>query len=195
MSERSGRGVGEDEIYIRATTKQNIILSTQTRFRTFFARRSGRFRGNLSGKRVDYSARTVISPDPNLRIDQVGVPEHVAKTMTYPEKVNKYNREKVSERTSGNGYSHPHPLLNNYVLPPNNNILFSNNNILFFNNNISNPPNSFCIFFARRSSKRASGTAPTSTPGRTLLTAPMKTNPKSSSTPWVTVTGSESPAI
>lgn len=33
----------------------------------------GRFRGNLSGKRVDFSGRTVISPDPNLRIDQVGL--------------------------------------------------------------------------------------------------------------------------
>jgi DNA-directed RNA polymerase beta' subunit len=33
--------------------------------------KSGRFRGNLSGKRVDFSGRTVISPDPNLGIDQV----------------------------------------------------------------------------------------------------------------------------
>jgi hypothetical protein len=33
--------------------------------------KSGRFRGNLSGKRVDFSGRTVISPDPNLSIDQV----------------------------------------------------------------------------------------------------------------------------
>ena len=33
--------------------------------------KSGRFRGNLSGKRVDFSGRTVISPDPNLRVDQV----------------------------------------------------------------------------------------------------------------------------
>ena len=33
--------------------------------------KQGRFRGNLSGKRVDFSSRTVISPDPNLRIDQV----------------------------------------------------------------------------------------------------------------------------
>jgi DNA-directed RNA polymerase III subunit RPC1 len=46
--------------------------------------KQGRFRGNLSGKRVDFSARTVISPDPNLRVDQVGVPVHVAKIMTYP---------------------------------------------------------------------------------------------------------------
>lgn len=47
----------------------------------------GRFRGNLSGKRVDFSGRTVISPDPNLRIDEVAVPVHVAKILTFPEKV------------------------------------------------------------------------------------------------------------
>lgn len=33
--------------------------------------KQGRFRGNLSGKRVDFSGRTVISPDPNLRVDEV----------------------------------------------------------------------------------------------------------------------------
>ena len=53
--------------------------------------KQGRFRGNLSGKRVDFSSRTVISPDPNLQIDQVGVPIHVAKILTYPEKVHKSN--------------------------------------------------------------------------------------------------------
>ncbi|KAG2462619.1 RPC1 polymerase, partial [Polypterus senegalus] len=53
--------------------------------------KQGRFRGNLSGKRVDFSGRTVISPDPNLRIDEVAVPVHVAKILTYPEKVNKAN--------------------------------------------------------------------------------------------------------
>lgn len=46
--------------------------------------KQGRFRGNLSGKRVDFSARTVISPDPNLGVDQVGVPLRVATIMTYP---------------------------------------------------------------------------------------------------------------
>lgn len=53
-----------------------------------FCKNSGRFRGNLSGKRVDFSGRTVISPDPNLRIDEVAVPVHVAKILTYPERVN-----------------------------------------------------------------------------------------------------------
>jgi DNA-directed RNA polymerase III subunit RPC1 len=46
--------------------------------------KQGRFRGNLSGKRVDFSARTVISPDPNLKVNEVGVPLKVAMVMTFP---------------------------------------------------------------------------------------------------------------
>jgi len=46
------------------------------------------------GKRVDFSARTVITPDPNLSIDQVGVPKTIALNLTYPEIVTPYNREK-----------------------------------------------------------------------------------------------------
>jgi DNA-directed RNA polymerase III subunit RPC1 len=53
--------------------------------------KQGRFRGNLSGKRVDFTARTVISPDPNLRIDEVGMPQHIAMQLTYPETVNNNN--------------------------------------------------------------------------------------------------------
>lgn len=60
--------------------------------------KQGRFRGNLSGKRVDFSGRTVISPDPNLRIDEVAVPILVAKNMTYPEVVNEINIEKLRQR-------------------------------------------------------------------------------------------------
>lgn len=59
--------------------------------------KQGRFRGNLSGKRVDFSARTVISPDPNLRIDQVAVPKHIAMTMTYPERVTDHNLAKLQQ--------------------------------------------------------------------------------------------------
>ncbi|MCC6052963.1 MAG: DNA-directed RNA polymerase subunit A', partial [Desulfurococcaceae archaeon] len=55
--------------------------------------KEGRFRGNLRGKRVDYSARTVISPDPNLSINEVGVPEEVAKKLTVPERVTPWNIE------------------------------------------------------------------------------------------------------
>lgn len=57
--------------------------------------KQGRFRGNLSGKRVDFSGRTVISPDPNLGIDQVAVPDRVAKNMTYPERVHHTNIDEM----------------------------------------------------------------------------------------------------
>ncbi|KAI5857314.1 beta and beta-prime subunits of DNA dependent RNA-polymerase [Durotheca rogersii] len=59
--------------------------------------KQGRFRGNLSGKRVDFSGRTVISPDPNLSINQVAVPELVAKNLTYPERVYQGNIEKLRQ--------------------------------------------------------------------------------------------------
>ncbi|KAI8911804.1 hypothetical protein EDD86DRAFT_203319 [Gorgonomyces haynaldii] len=67
----------------------------------------GRFRGNLSGKRVDFSARTVISPDPNLRIDEVAVPELVAKVLTYPERVNKFNIERLKQNIKNGPDVHP----------------------------------------------------------------------------------------
>ena len=69
--------------------------------------KQGRFRGNLSGKRVDFSARTVISPDPNLRVNEVGVPKKVAMTMTYPERVSRYNKKKLQERVRNGPHVHP----------------------------------------------------------------------------------------
>lgn len=48
--------------------------------------KEGRLRGNLMGKRVDFSARTVITGDPNLELDEVGVPKSIAMNLTYPER-------------------------------------------------------------------------------------------------------------
>ncbi len=57
--------------------------------------KEGRFRSNLSGKRVDFSARTVISPDPNISMNEVGVPEQIATILTIPERVTEWNIEKM----------------------------------------------------------------------------------------------------
>ncbi|MGC9346203.1 MAG: DNA-directed RNA polymerase subunit A', partial [Candidatus Bathyarchaeales archaeon] len=57
--------------------------------------KEGRFRSNLSGKRVDFSARTVISPDPNLDINEVGVPLQVATRLSVPEKITEWNIEEM----------------------------------------------------------------------------------------------------
>jgi DNA-directed RNA polymerase III subunit RPC1 len=59
--------------------------------------KQGRFRGNLSGKRVNFSGRTVISPDPNLGIDQVAIPQLVAKNLTFPERVQRHNLDKLRQ--------------------------------------------------------------------------------------------------
>ena len=62
---------------------------------------------HCSGKRVDFSARTVISPDPNLRVDQVGVPVDVATTMTYPEPVSRVTIHKLRQCVRNGPSVHP----------------------------------------------------------------------------------------
>ena len=57
--------------------------------------KDGRIRGNLMGKRVDFSARSVITPDPNISIDELGIPIKIAMNLTFPEIVNQYNRERL----------------------------------------------------------------------------------------------------
>ncbi len=68
--------------------------------KTLFQRlkgKEGRFRYNLSGKRVNFSARTVISPDPTLGINELGVPEEIAAELTLPVSVTLWNLEAVKE--------------------------------------------------------------------------------------------------
>ena len=69
--------------------------------------KEGRVRGNLMGKRVDKSARSVITPDPRLKLNQLGVPIDICKNLTYAEKVNIYNKESLLKLVR-NGY-HKYP--------------------------------------------------------------------------------------
>jgi DNA-directed RNA polymerase II subunit RPB1 len=75
--------------------------------------KEGRLRGNLMGKRVDFSARTVITGDPNLSLDQVGVPRSIARTLTYPEVVTKFNISKLTGLVRNGPNQHPGA---NYVI-------------------------------------------------------------------------------
>ncbi|KAJ2853076.1 hypothetical protein J3B02_003299, partial [Coemansia erecta] len=59
--------------------------------RQVLEKKEGLFRQNMMGKRVNYAARSVISPDPNLESDEVGVPPVFAQTLTYPEPVTPHN--------------------------------------------------------------------------------------------------------
>ncbi len=69
--------------------------------------KEGRLRGNLMGKRVDFSARTVITGDPNLSLDEVGVPRSIARTLTYPETVTPYNIQKLHQLVKTGPNDHP----------------------------------------------------------------------------------------
>ncbi|MBN1386220.1 DNA-directed RNA polymerase subunit A' [Candidatus Woesearchaeota archaeon] len=55
--------------------------------------KEGRIRHNLAGKRTNFSARTVISPDPRIKLNEVGIPKSVAMKLTVPEVVNTWNMQ------------------------------------------------------------------------------------------------------
>ena len=59
--------------------------------------KEGRIRKNIAGKRVNYSGRTVISPDPYIDINEVGIPFEIAKVVTVAETVNDLNIEKLKK--------------------------------------------------------------------------------------------------
>ena len=77
--------------------------------------KEGRFRGSLSGKRVDFSSRTVISPDPNLDLSEVGVPEVIAKKLTIPEIVTEWNIERMRNLVINGPETYPGV---NYIVRP-----------------------------------------------------------------------------
>jgi DNA-directed RNA polymerase subunit A' len=77
--------------------------------------KEGRFRGSLSGKRVNFSARTVISPDPTLSLNEVGVPERVAREMTQTMNVSERNLAEARTYVRNGPQGHPGA---NYVKRP-----------------------------------------------------------------------------
>ncbi|MDD5336875.1 MAG: DNA-directed RNA polymerase subunit A' [Candidatus ainarchaeum sp.] len=68
--------------------------------------KEGRFRYNLSGKRVNFSARTVISPDPMLSIGEVGIPKEAAEELTVPLSVTDWNLEHCKKLILADAYPH-----------------------------------------------------------------------------------------
>ena len=69
--------------------------------------KEGRFRSNLSGKRVDFSARSVISPNPYISVNDVGVPKEIAKILTIPTNVNDWNIEEMKQLVLNGPIRHP----------------------------------------------------------------------------------------
>jgi DNA-directed RNA polymerase II subunit RPB1 len=69
--------------------------------------KGGRVRGNLMGKRVDFSARSVITPDPNLSIKELGIPLKIAKNITCPVQVNSLNKSFLEKLVQNGPDVHP----------------------------------------------------------------------------------------
>ena len=78
--------------------------------------KEGRFRQNLIGKRVNFSARTVISPDPNIGINQVGVPYQIAKELTIPVQISEENIDQAKQWIENGSNNHCGA---NYIYQPN----------------------------------------------------------------------------
>ena len=69
--------------------------------------KEGRIRYNIQGKRVEFSARSVITPDPNLSIAEIGVPEKIAKNLSVPERVTPYNIKNMYKLIQNGADVHP----------------------------------------------------------------------------------------
>lgn len=69
--------------------------------------KDGRFRHNLTGKRVNYCSRTVVSPDPNISLNEVGVPEQIARELTVPIKITKHNIAEIKQLIKNGPDVHP----------------------------------------------------------------------------------------
>lgn len=77
--------------------------------------KEGRIRHNLAGKRTDFSARTVISPDPLIDMNEVGVPEDMAKVLTVPERITEWNKEYLKKYVERGQKKYPGA---NYIIKP-----------------------------------------------------------------------------
>ncbi|MBI4439356.1 DNA-directed RNA polymerase subunit A' [Candidatus Woesearchaeota archaeon] len=77
--------------------------------------KDGRIRHNLAGKRTNFSARTVISPDPMLELNEVGVPREIAMKMTVPERVTSWNTEFLKKFIQNGAEIYPGA---NYIVRP-----------------------------------------------------------------------------
>jgi DNA-directed RNA polymerase II subunit RPB1 len=76
--------------------------------------KQGRLRNNLEGKRTNFCARSVISSDPNIGLDELGVPIKIAMTLTFPERVTPFNIERLTKFVRNGRDTYPGA---NYVWP------------------------------------------------------------------------------
>ena len=81
---------------------QNTNHKPSSGIKELLDKKDGIFRKNLMGKRCDETGRTVIGPDPTLKLTQVAVPRKMAEILTVPEYVTPYNRARLTDVVNSN---------------------------------------------------------------------------------------------
>ena len=89
------------------SSKASQPNAPQDGIRQTFEKKEGLFRRNMMGKRVNYAARSVISPDPFLNTNEIGVPEMFATQLTFPEPVTAFNVEQLRQAVINGPDVHP----------------------------------------------------------------------------------------
>ena len=93
--------------FLDSTKVGGYNLGLPNGIRQLLEKKSGLFRKNMMGKRVNYAARSVISPDPYIGTDEVGLPVRFATKLSYPEPVTSFNEERLANMVRNGAYKHP----------------------------------------------------------------------------------------
>uniref|UniRef100_A0A1I8AVE3 DNA-directed RNA polymerase subunit n=1 Tax=Steinernema glaseri TaxID=37863 RepID=A0A1I8AVE3_9BILA len=107
--------------YLELQLRMNVIFDQELShdqnsvpgIRQILEKKQGLFRMNMMGKRVNFACRSVITPDPYLDIDEIGIPEMFAKKLTFPEPVNAFNVAKLRQLVINGPDNYPGA---NYIL-------------------------------------------------------------------------------
>lgn len=111
----------QEKIFYKLEELQNAVditldksMSTQRQqsndlmgLKQLIEKKDGLIRKHMMGKRVNFAARTVITPDPNINIDQIGVPEAFALKLTYPVPVTPWNVAELRKAVINGPEKHP----------------------------------------------------------------------------------------
>ncbi|GJQ80589.1 putative DNA-dependent RNA polymerase [Trypoxylus dichotomus] len=87
--------------------KQGKSAGGEQGLKQIIEKKAGIIRMHMMGKRVNFAARSVITPDPNLNIDEIGIPEAFAKKLTYPVPVTPWNVEQLRKMILNGPNIHP----------------------------------------------------------------------------------------
>lgn len=95
-----------DSTAVRSSSNSNASAN-KIGLKQLIEKKQGILRKNMMGKRVDFFARSVITPDPLLSVDEIGVPDTFAKKLTFPVPVTPWNVTKLRQMVLNGPLTYP----------------------------------------------------------------------------------------